>query len=86
VHIIWCAAFTVAGFLRWQGLVFNRNREHRDLIGVFAFVFLICLFGAVQSIVLPLVRLYSCKGVQHTTKYAKEVSNWTISVCLQFTR
>jgi hypothetical protein len=54
-HFIMCAAFSVVGLASWQGLVWSRHNDHRNLVGLFALVCLICLFGATQSIALPIV-------------------------------
>ena len=55
LHFIMCAGFTGVGLASWQGLVWSRHSDHRNLVGLFALVCLICLFGATQSIALPLV-------------------------------
>ena len=55
LHFIICAGFTGFGLVGWRGLVWSWHSHHRNLVGLFALVCFICLFGATQSIALPLV-------------------------------
>lgn len=68
LHFIMCAGFTGVGLASWQGLVWNRHSDHRNLVGLFALVCLICLFGATQSIALPLVYKHRYKSSRHALR------------------
>ena len=50
---------SIVGFASWQLLVYSRILKHWNLVGLFALSCLVCLFGATQSIALPLVTKYS---------------------------
>jgi hypothetical protein len=66
LHFVMCATFACAGLASWQGLVWSRHSDHH-LVGLFAIVCLICLFGAVQSIALPLAFKHS-KSSSHALR------------------
>ena len=68
LHFVLCATFTCVGLASWQGLVWSRHSDHRNLVGLFALVCLICLFGATQSIALPLVYKHRDKSSRHALR------------------
>jgi hypothetical protein len=68
LHFIICAGFICVGLAGWQGLVWSRHSDHWNLVGLFAIVCIICLFGATLSIALPLAHKYSGKSPSHALR------------------